>query len=453
MPAGFLSGCWGNLLRTAFDQTKFGPVQPSVRSPNQIAQPTDQDTIVTQLRIGIIGCGSFAQSFIRLFQLHPYVNDVVLCDLDATKLADNAARYEVSTTVPSLDDICADASIDAVALFTQNWMHAPQAVQALAAGKHVYSAVPTGIDVAEIRTLAEAVTASGLVYMLGETSYYYPAVLYCRRRFRAGDFGQPVYGEAEYIHDFDHGLYDVYRWRGGENWRGVAGAPPMHYPTHSTSEILSVTGARMTHVSCQGFVDTHEDGLFKEGVNRWDNTFSNQSALFRLSDGSSCRINEFRRVGHPGAVRFSLFGTEGSFEQQVAGASWLTRDRAATESLDAALACTGVPVAAHEADGMGKVTGSDGTHEGMSAQHPVHRLPLSYANLKSGHAGSHAFLIDDFVRAVAHGQLPPNHIWDAARYAIPGLIAHESSRRGGELLEIPDLGDAPGTPVEYEDRP
>jgi predicted dehydrogenase len=408
---------------------------------------------VTSLRVGIIGCGSFAQSFIRLFQLHPWVDDVVLCDLDPEKLAENAARWEASATIASLDEVCADPSIDAVALFTQNWMHAPQAMQALAAGKHVYSAVPTGIEVDEIRDLVKAVETSGLVYMIGETSYYYPAVLYCRRRFHAGDFGRPVYGEAEYIHDFDHGLYDVYRSRGGDNWRDVAGAPPMHYPTHSTSEVLSVTGAHMTHVSCQGFVDEHEDGLFRAGVNRWDNTFSNQSALFRLSDGSSCRINEFRRVGHPGAVRFSLFGTEGSFEQHVAGSSWLSRDREATQSLDEALACTGVPIPAHEADGMGKVTASDGTHEGMSSQHPVHRLPLSYAEVKSGHAGSHAFLIDDFVRAVAHGDLPPNHAWDAARYAIPGLIAHESSCLEGQLLQIPDLGGPGRSPVVYEERP
>ena len=26
---------------------------------------------------------------------------------------------------------------------------------------------------------------------------------------------------------------------------------------------------------------------------------------------------------------------------------------------------------------------------------------------------------------------------------IPGLVAHESALRGGELLDIPDLGDAP----------
>lgn len=40
-------------------------------------------------------------------------------------------------------------------------------------------------------------------------------------------------------------------------------------------------------------------------------------------------------------------------------------------------------------------------------------------------------------------KLPPNNAWDAARFMIPGLIAHESALRGGELLDIPDLGDAP----------
>ena len=51
--------------------------------------------------------------------------------------------------------------------------------------------------------------------------------------------------------------------------------------------------------------------------------------------------------------------------------------------------------------------------------------------------------VDDFVRACATGKLPPNNVWDAARYVIPGVVAHESAQRGGELLEVPDLGPAP----------
>ncbi len=405
------------------------------------------------IRLGIVGCGSFAGNFIPLFKAHPLVQAVVLCDVDDGKLASAAQKYEIAETSPSLDRLCADATIDAVALFTQNWLHAPQAVTALRAGKHVYSAVPTGITQQEVENLVAATQASGRVYMLGETSYYYPAVLYCRQRFRAGDFGRAVYGEAEYIHDFDHGLYDVMKWRGGDRWRETAGGPPMHYPTHSTSQILSVTGAHMTHVSCQGFVDDHEDGLFGVGANRWDNPFSNQTALFRMSDGSSCRISEMRRLGHPGAVRMSLFGTQGCFEQEDAGARWLTRDRRETESIDEQLVCAGVPVVLLSDDPMRVVTADDGTHKGMSILHPIQRLPREFTNIPSGHAGSHQFLVDDFVRAAVNGDLPPNNAWDAARYALPGIIAHESSQRGGELLEILDLGAPPCAPVEYSEPP
>src|SRR5947209_4891805 len=381
------------------------------------------------IRVGMVGAGAFARAFIPLFQAHPLVDEVALCDLVAAKLQDVAVTYGLSKTYPSLDALC-ESDVDAAAIITQNWLHGPQAVQALRAGKHVYSAVPTGITVEEIATLVRTVEETGLVYMLGETSYYYPAVLYCRQRYAAGDFGAIVYGEGEYYHDWDHGLYDVFRWRGGERWREVAGSPPMHYPTHSTSQIISITGAHMTHVSCQGFVDHAGDGLYGPKANRWGNVFSNETALFQMSDGSSCRINEFRRIGHPEVVRMSLFGTAASFEANSAGSMWLTKDPAQARRLDDELAPRGV-------------TTEHGMYQNLSPVHPVERLPREFANLPSGHEGSHAFLVDDFVRACVEGTMPPNNVWMAARYALPGIVAHESAGRGGELLEVPDFGDPP----------
>jgi hypothetical protein len=55
--------------------------------------------------------------------------------------------------------------------------------------------------------------------------------------------------------------------------------------------------------------------------------------------------------------------------------------------------------------------------------------------------GSHQFLVDDFVKACLTGGSPPNDVLQAARYLIPGLIAHESAMKGGELLDVPDLGE------------
>jgi predicted dehydrogenase len=379
--------------------------------------------------VGIVGAGAFSQPFIPLFQAHPLVDELVLCDLDPARLRAVAAKHGIRRTYPSLDALC-DSDVQAAVIMTQNWLHGPQAVQAMQAGKDVYSAVPPAITVEEIETLVRTVASTVRIYMLGETSYYYPAVLYCRDRYTAGDFGDVVYGEAEYYHDWDHGLYDVMKWRGGERWRETAGGPPMHYPTHSTSQIISVTGAHVTHVSCQGFVDRSTDGLYGPDANRWGNPFSNQTALFTMSDGSCCRINEFRRIGHPGTVRMSLFGTRASFETNEAGAIWLTKDATEAIRLDADLA-TGDRQTPH------------GVYHDTAETHPVARLPREFAGLPNGHAGSHQYLVDDFVRSCTDRTKPPNSVWMAARYTLPGIVAHESAVRGGELLAVPDLGDPP----------
>jgi predicted dehydrogenase len=392
------------------------------------------------ITLGIVGVGAFAQSFIPLFKAHPDVDEVILCDLDAEKLQANAVRHGIPRTSPSLDDLLT-TDVDAAAIITQNWLHAPQAIQALRAGKHVYSAVPTGITVEEIGELVKTVEETGRIYMIGETSYYYPGVIYCRQQYAEGKFGHIVYAEAEYYHDWDHGLYDVMKWRAGEKWRQLGGSPPMYYPTHSTSQIVSITGARMTHVSCQGYVDRHEDGIYDPEVNQWKNRFSNESALFRMSDGSICRINEFRRIGHPGTVRMTMFGTEGSFEQNAAGAVWVTKNPEEKVRLDDLLACAGRPAGTSgSGEAMDRVTAADGTHRGVSPVHPVERLPRAFIGLPNGHAGSHQFLVDDFVRACITGAPPPNNIWMAARYAVPGIVAHDSAVQGGALLEIPDFG-------------
>ncbi len=97
---------------------------------------------------------------------------------------------------------------------------------------------------------------------------------------------------------------------------------------------------------------------------------------------------------------------------------------------------------------MARVTGSDGTHHGVSRAHPVHRLPPEFIGLPNGHKGAHQFLVHDFVTACVTGQLPPNNVWQAARYLLPGLVGHLSALQGGALLEVPDLGDPPREVIE-----
>jgi predicted dehydrogenase len=382
------------------------------------------------ISIGMCGVGAFAECFIPLFKAHPEVERVVLCDLDEEKLRAKSEKFGIRDTCPSLDDLCG-TDVDAIAIITQHHLHGPQAVQALRAGKHVYSAVPSALTYDEMAGLVRTVEATRKLYMIGETSYYYPCAIYCRERFQRGDFGDVVYGEGEYYHDMSHGIVEVMKERHGADWKRYINWPPLYYPTHSVSMVVSVTGAHATHVSALGIEDRDPDRLYHQPDPVHENHFSNETMLCTMSDGSVARFNEFRRIGHPGTVRLSLFGTRGSYEQHTGSKIWVTRDPKETEDITDRLAIKNLP-----AEG-------GGTYTGVSRIHPVDRLPRSFVGLPNDHLGSHQFLVDDFVRACVTGTLPPNNVWQAARYLLPGLVGHASAMRGGILLQVPDFGDAP----------
>jgi hypothetical protein len=201
----------------------------------------------------------------------------------------------------------------------------------------------------------------------------------------------------------------------------------------------------MTKVSSLGYVDDADDGVFRADVSLWGNVFSNETALFRTSDGGMARINEFRRVGLSGgsSVRCSIYGTEGSYEEQANAQVWNTKDPKAQLSLSELLAPKGMQASEAELEGIPDALREE-FFNGVSKVHPVERLPKEFIGHRNGHLGSHQFLVLDFLESLTEGKLPPNNVWAAARYCLPGIVAHESTKRDGELLDIPDFGEAPG---------
>lgn len=397
-------------------------------------------------KLCFVGTGHFSRCFIPLYLAHPLVSEVSFCDLDAEKMAEEAKRFGVTRTFRNVEEVL-KSDVDAIAIFTQRWTHAPIALKALAAGKHVYSAVPAATTLDDLHRLVEAVKKTGLVYMMGETSCYYGNRLFCKEKWDAGEFGHFVYGEGEYYHDMSHGFYTVFQRGGGPDWKKTASVPPMLYPTHSVAMVLSVTGARMTSVSCLGWKDRSDDGIFLKEVSRFGNEFSNQTALCRTSDGGIARINEFRRCGSKGgrSVRLSLFGTEGSYEETPTDATWASRT-ADPVSVEKEVHCdTGVQSPERWEELKVEVELRGDFLAGYAAVHQKYRsrLPDSFRTQPNGHEGSHQFLTDDFVKAVASGRQPLVNAWEAAKYNAPGIIAHESSMRDGEWMKVPDFGAPP----------
>ena len=146
-----------------------------------------------KLNVAVIGCGEFAASFVPLFQAHPYVEKVSVCDLSKEKALDYKERFGTEV-IDSFDDAIANKDINCVAIFTERYNHARLAIASLDAGKHVYSAVPMACSVEECKEIIEAVRRNNKVYMMGETCVYYPSSMYCRKQFAEGAFGDFVFG-------------------------------------------------------------------------------------------------------------------------------------------------------------------------------------------------------------------------------------------------------------------
>lgn len=97
--------------------------------------------------------------------------------------------------------------------------------------------------------IIETSKRTGRHYMLGETTCFRPQAMFCRRKALAGEFGDFVYAEGEYMHDVDSAcsLREVTRRRTagriGSEWpakeeeyaRSGKLSTPMNYPTHSVS--------------------------------------------------------------------------------------------------------------------------------------------------------------------------------------------------------------------------
>ena len=410
-----------------------------------------------KMRIAIIGCGRFAKNFVPLFKAHPVVEKVYVCDKKTERAEEYAKMFDVET-IESFEEALTTDKVNSVAIFTERYAHGSMVIEALKAGKHVYSAVPCSVDIDEIIEIEKLVRETRLTYSMGETGFYRAPAIFCREEYEKGSFGKFTYGDAHYNHDLRN-MIQSFKSSGGEDWKKYAGIPPMYYPTHSTAMVLStMPGVYAKKVIALGCKVAPIEGVYgTNGENIYDNPFSNTTMLLELSNGGIARISENRCVGWraPETYISQFYGTDGGYEFSVARhhfATWNTEEEREEdapikvkmkdvtsllqpkevsdmieEDYDAAIQCI--------ANGTG--------FRVASPIQPTRRLPKEFEGIPNGHNGTHHFLIDDFCRAYETGKLSPTNIWQVARWNIPGLLAHQSALKGGVPIDVIDLGNPP----------
>ena len=391
----------------------FAPAMAMGRRAADTRPPTKNaaQASAKKIRIGVVG-GGFGSSF--YWHEHPDCVVQAVSDLRPDRRELLMKTYRCGKSYESLEKLILDREIDAVGVFTGAPDHVRHCTAVLKAGKHVLSAVPAGMSIAECEELVDTVRKTGLTYMMAETSYYHQSVISARKFQEKGDFGEIFYTEAEYHHP---GLEVLY-WEkdGRRTWRH--GFPPMHYPTHCTAYLIGVTGERLTEVTCLGWGD--DSPILKD--NTYKNPFWSETALFKTDRGHAFRVAVYWKASVRGCERGQWIGTKMSFydPHPNGGGPVIVRQAAQQEKDDAGFA--------RELPQLESYAQPLWWHTRMLPE------PLRHV---SGHEGSHTFLTHEFIDALVHGRRPAIDVYEAVAYTAPGIIAHQSALQGGKQLKIP----------------
>ena len=170
-------------------------------------------SVQRRLRLGMVGGGDGA--FIG--SVHRIAGRLDDCyELVAANLSSNAERAAASAAGLRLDPARSYADyrdmaraeaarpdgIDAVAIVTPNYLHAPMATAFLEAGIHVICDKPLAISLAEGEALAELASERNKVFALTHVYAGYPMVRHAREMVAAGEIGEIRVVQVEYPQDW-----------------------------------------------------------------------------------------------------------------------------------------------------------------------------------------------------------------------------------------------------------
>lgn len=157
-----------------------------------------------KLRIAVIGVGGRGTAHAVNLAKLAGVEVAAVCDPDEKRMASAIAAVSKSagqtpTAVRDFRKMLEDGSIDAVSIATPNHWHAPAALLAMSAGKHVYLEKPCSHNARECELLVEAARKHKRVVQHGTQRRSWPGIREAMERLRSGELGRVLSSRAYYF--------------------------------------------------------------------------------------------------------------------------------------------------------------------------------------------------------------------------------------------------------------
>jgi predicted dehydrogenase len=147
--------------------------------------------------VGVIGCGVISAAYLKAARKFPILDMIALADADP-KAAEARGR-EFGIPARSVGALLDDPAIEIVLNLTVPKAHVEVGLQAVAAGKHVHSEKPLGVNLTEADALLAAARAKGVRIGCAPDTFLGGAHQTARKLIDEGLIGMPIGGTAFFM--------------------------------------------------------------------------------------------------------------------------------------------------------------------------------------------------------------------------------------------------------------
>jgi predicted dehydrogenase len=148
------------------------------------------------LNVGLVGCGAISRNYLKNAANLPSIRFAACCDLMSEKAHELAEEFGIPKAYDQTERLVGDPEVEAVLNLTIPSAHAPVAMQAIEAGKHVYSEKPLALDFDEGKQVTQAAAAKGVRVGNAPDTFLGAAHQTARKLIDEGAIGQPVAATA-----------------------------------------------------------------------------------------------------------------------------------------------------------------------------------------------------------------------------------------------------------------
>jgi len=158
---------------------------------------------MAQIGVAIVGCGGIAlQNHLPGLALCPNTRVTALCDNDPGTLQRAVQQTGIKVSSTNYGEIVTRDDVQAVIIATPNVTHAPIALAAISAGKHVLCEKPIAMTYTEALQMYRAAETKGVRHMTAFTYRFVPAMRYLAHLVNSGALGTPYHFRSCRLQDW-----------------------------------------------------------------------------------------------------------------------------------------------------------------------------------------------------------------------------------------------------------